>query len=76
VPRHLVQIVVYVQGEGWELTPPVAIDRRGEWTTNVPPGRLATVYVATRAWTPPHAVDRKPRIDRTQVLVEREVPAM
>jgi hypothetical protein len=76
VPRHLVQIVVYVQGEGWELTPPVAMDRRGEWTTNVPPGRLATVYVATRAWTPPHAVDRKPRIDRTQVLVEREVPAM
>jgi len=76
VPRHLVQVVVYVQGEGWELLPPVALDRHGEWATDVPPGRLAVVYVATRAWTPPHAVDRKPRTDRTQVFVEREVPAM
>jgi hypothetical protein len=76
VPRHLVQVVVYVQGEGWELTPPVAMDRHGDWSTNVPAGRLAIVYVAARAWTPPHAVDRKLRADRTQILVEREVPAM
>jgi len=76
VPRHLVQVVVYVQGEGWELTPPVAMDRRGDWATNVPAGRLAVVYVASRVWTPPHAVDRKLRADRMQILVEREVPAM
>jgi hypothetical protein len=76
VPRHLVQVVMYVQGEGWELLPPVTLDRRGEWTATAPPGRLVVAYVATRAWTPPHAVDRKPRADRTEVLVEREVPAM
>ena len=76
VPRDLVQVVVYVQGEGWQRLPPVTIDRHGEWVADVPPGRLAVVYVAARTWVPPHAVDRRPRTDRTQVFVERELPAM
>lgn len=75
-PRHLLRVIVYVQGARWEAAPTIVPDRRGAWELGVAPDRAVTVYVASQAWMPPAAVDRLPRVDRVQVLAQRELPAM
>ena len=75
-PRHILRVIVYVQGARWDAAPPLVPDRRGAWELPVSPDRPVAVYVGTLAWTPPAAVDRLPRVDRVQILAARELPAM
>jgi len=75
-PRHLLQVVAYVEGTRWEAMPAIIPDRRGAWSLAVPRDRAVAVYVASRAWSPPPAVDRRPRVDRMQVFAERELRPM
>ena len=76
VPPGFVQVVAYVKREQWERAPAVVLDRRGAWTVAVPRDRPVAVYVASRAWSPPPAAERRPRLDRAYVLAERELPAL
>jgi hypothetical protein len=75
-PRRMLRVVAYVQGARWEVVPPVVPDRRGAWQLAAPAGRAVAVYVVWTGWTPTPVLDQPPRVDRQQVLVRRDLPAM
>jgi exo-beta-1,3-glucanase (GH17 family) len=70
------KVVAYVRSDRWTALPPVVPDRHGGWLMAVPADKPVAVYVVSTAWRPPATVERLPRVDRAQVLVARELPAM
>ena len=72
----MLRVVAYAKAGRWEVLPAVVLGRHGAWRFDAPPGRPVAIYVAARTWTPPASVERLPSVDRSQVFVQRELPAM
>jgi exo-beta-1,3-glucanase (GH17 family) len=68
------RVVAYVKNARWDVVASAVPDRSGAWQLDVPADRPVVVYLTWGSWTAPASLDQRPRVDRIQVLAERELP--